>query len=130
MGMINLDAGFDPYKDYTNILKKSAHITTKESEVQKKPDIDVDKITPSMSSEKAIESLRNEIPRVDLSDVRNSLKGIQDFSFVGRDSDVKKLDANKAVSDMQKDDILMEYQYFVGSAVENEPFTDGLVIEK
>ena len=32
----------------------------------------------------------------------------------GIDSDIETLDMEKAVSDMQKDQALMQYQYFVG----------------
>lgn len=52
------------------------------------------------------------------------------FEMKGRDSDIASLDIKKAVSDMQKDKTLMQYQYFVG---ESNPFVnteDGIVIAK
>jgi hypothetical protein len=36
------------------------------------------------------------------------------FALKGIDSDINSLDAEKAVSDLNKDQILQQYQYFVG----------------
>lgn len=36
------------------------------------------------------------------------------FDYLGKESNPARLDVEKAVSDMKKDDILQEYQYFVG----------------
>ena len=52
------------------------------------------------------------------------------FEMKGRNSDIELLDMDKAVSDMQKDKVLMQYQYFVG---DSDPFLsneDGRVIPK
>lgn len=40
-----------------------------------------------------------------------------EYSLVGADSDIASLDVQKAISDMQKDSILQEYQYFVRSGM-------------
>lgn len=40
----------------------------------------------------------------------------EDFGYIGQDSDLGNLDMQKAISDMKKDSILHQYQYFVGSA--------------
>lgn len=119
VSMINLSAGFDPYKDYTSILKKSAHIKTEESVVEKPAEdsrVQELEVKRAEASKSAVEAFKAEVPKVDIADVSESLKGIQDFSFIGREADIKLLDANKAVSDLKKDDILSEYQYFVGNA--------------
>lgn len=42
-----------------------------------------------------------------------------EYSLVGVESDIEALDIEKAISDMQKDSILQEYQYFVKSARED-----------
>lgn len=39
-----------------------------------------------------------------------------DYGYIGRDSDIASLDMQKAISDMQKDQVLQQYQYFVGNA--------------
>lgn len=39
----------------------------------------------------------------------------EEYELKGVDSEISKLDAEKAVSDLDKDQMLMQYQYFVGS---------------
>ncbi len=53
-----------------------------------------------------------------------------DFSYIGSDKDINGLDMEKAISDMQQDGILKEYQYFVGSASNVFSSEDGVVIAK
>ena len=64
-----------------------------------------------------------------LEDISLSLNESTSFEMKGRDSDIELLDMEKAVSDMQKDQALMQYQYFVGESpiLNNE---DGIVIAK
>ena len=57
----------------------------------------------------------------------------EDYGYIGRDSEIENLDMQKAISDMKKDQVLQQYQYFVGSA--NDLFStdtgkDGLVFMK
>lgn len=72
-------------------------------------------------------------PRQNLSieDVSLSLnESAASFEMKGRQSNIEDLDMEKAISDMQKDKTLMQYQYFVG---ESNPFMsseDGIVIPK
>ena len=65
----------------------------------------------------------------DLEDVSLSLSDHGAFEMKGRQSDIDSLDMEKAVSDMQKDQALMQYQYFVGESnlINSE---DGIVIRK
>lgn len=70
-------------------------------------------------------------PRVNasLEDISLSLNEPSSFEMKGRDSDIESLDMEKAVSDMQKDQALMQYQYFVGDTnLFNSE--DGIVIAK
>ena len=64
-----------------------------------------------------------------LEDISLSLNEPGGFEMKGRESDIESLDMQKAISDMQKDQALMQYQYFVGDSniVNNE---DGIVIQK
>ncbi len=64
-----------------------------------------------------------------LEDISLSLNEPKGFEMKGRDADIETLDMEKAVSDMQKDQALMQYQYFVGdSGIMNSE--DGIVIAK
>ncbi|MCR4961965.1 MAG: hypothetical protein K6A74_10945 [Lachnospiraceae bacterium] len=51
-----------------------------------------------------------------LEDVSLSFNTGDDYSYIGSDSEIGNLDMQKAISDMRKDKILEDYQYFVGSA--------------
>ena len=58
------------------------------------------------------------------------LKAIGEFDFVGKNSDIRGLNMEKAVSDMQKDQMLEQYQYFIGDSSTVENTEDGIVIQK
>ena len=64
-----------------------------------------------------------------LEDISLSLNEPKGFEMKGRNSDIETLDIEKAVSDMQKDEALQQYQYFVG---DTNLFAseDGIVIAK
>ena len=64
-----------------------------------------------------------------LEDISLSLNEPSGFEMKGRESYLQSLDMEKAVSDMQKDQALMQYQYFVGESniMGSE---DGIVIPK
>jgi len=64
-----------------------------------------------------------------LEDISLSLNEPNGFEMKGREVDIESLDMQKAISDMQKDQALMQYQYFVGESniMGSE---DGIVIPK
>ena len=64
-----------------------------------------------------------------LEDIKLSLNESSAFEMKGKDSDLESLDMEKAISDMQKDQALMQYQYFVGDTNVPHP-EDGIVIAK
>lgn len=66
-----------------------------------------------------------------LENVSLTFNKADDFDFIGKDSSIETLDMQKAISDMQKDQVIQQYQYFVGSSqnvITNS--SDGLVIQK
>lgn len=65
-----------------------------------------------------------------LEDISLSLTETSGFEMKGRQSDITSLDMEKAVSDMQKDRALMQYQYFVGESNVVNNNEDGIVIAK
>ncbi len=65
-----------------------------------------------------------------LEDISLSLTETSGFEMKGRQSDITSLDMEKAVSDMQKDQALMQYQYFVGESNVVNNNEDGIVIAK
>lgn len=49
------------------------------------------------------------------------------YELKGADSDIRSLDVAKAVSDMQKDELIHQYQYFVGQDLgTNTPATPSI----
>lgn len=69
----------------------------------------------------------------DLENISLKFNTGEDYGYIGKDSDLEKLDMQKAISDMKKDSVLQQYQYFVGSAKNLNsgiPSEDGIVIPK
>ncbi len=72
---------------------------------------------------------RNDAPLEDISVTFNKQ---QDFGYIGKDRDIRSLDVEKAIDDMRKDEVLQQYQYFVGSSqnIRAAESADGIVIRK
>lgn len=66
----------------------------------------------------------------DLQDISLKFNRDEDVSLIGRDSSLAGLDVEKAISDMKKDSMLEQYQYFVGSGSSIVNDEDGLVFQK
>lgn len=66
-----------------------------------------------------------------LEDISITFNKQEEFGYIGQDSDIRSLDVERAISDMKKDQVLQQYQYFVGSSknllADN---ADGLVFAK
>lgn len=71
-------------------------------------------------------------PDAQLEDISITFNRQDDFGYIGRDSDIRSLDVEHAIGDMQKDKMLQQYQYFVGSSQElaSRQSPDGIVIPK
>lgn len=52
----------------------------------------------------------------DLEDISLTFRKNDDFGYIGQDASLQSLDVQKAMSDMKKDQVLEQYQYFIGSA--------------
>ena len=67
----------------------------------------------------------------DLENISLTFNKTDSFDYLGSESGLGNLDVMKAVSDMRKDEVLQEYQYFVGSS-QNFAFQseDGVVIPR
>lgn len=66
----------------------------------------------------------------DLENISLTFNKEDDFDYIGSESGLVNLDMQKAISDMRKDQVLQEYQYFVGSSQNLFQSEDGLVIPK
>ena len=87
---------------------------------------------PALQEEEALAVAVQTPAQISPQDASLDLKGNGSFEFIGRDSDMQQLDINKAISDMKKDSILEQYQFFVGTqnVQYDQSDTDGIVIIK
>lgn len=90
-----------------------------------------DKEIPDHSKEAPETSGDNRKRTADLENISLTFHKEDSFDYIGSESGLTDLDMQKAISDMQKDQVLQEYQYFVGSAkiLLNES-PDGQVLKK
>ncbi len=105
---------------------QSTHIRPelKISEAVTKPEENV-QLQNTLPDEKEVYSSRETLPTKDVLDFAIEALDV-DKSLIGVDSDINGLDVQKAVSNMQQDSILHQYQYFVG----NISTEDGSVVRK
>ena len=96
-----------------------------------KPAIPVEEVKePAQSPKIEIEEI-NKAPRsTDPNSVSLEFNKGNDYSYIGSAKDIENLDVAKAISDMQQDSILQEYNYFVGSGANVFSSEDGTVIAK
>ncbi len=102
------------------------------------PRVDVNKpVTPVEEVKEAVKSPKIEIEEInkaprstDPNSVSLEFNKGNDYSYIGSTKDIEKLDVAKAISDMQQDSILQEYNYFVGSGANVFSSEDGTVITK
>lgn len=82
------------------------------------------------SKEQAVDNRKR---TADLDNISLNFNAGDDFSYIGSDFELNNLDMEKAISDMKKDKVIQDYQFFVGSSENvNEMFAsnDGRVIPK
>ena len=61
----------------------------------------------------------------DLDNISLNFNTGDDYSYIGSESDMATLDMEKLISDMKKDKVLEDYQYFVGSTNTQNTFADN-----
>ena len=113
-----------PAVDYRRLSK------TEESATQ--ADQSVQSVQSSRDIDLSIEESPVKRPGpTDVNEISLSFNRGEDYSYIGSDSDLAGLDMQKAISDMQKDKVLQQYQYFVGESRNLQGADeDGTVIVK
>ena len=102
-----------------------------ETDLNKQNDLNAQGDNLTSASETSQEDRAGRI--ADLGQVSLTFNKEDSFDYIGMDSNPENLDMQKAISDMQKDQILQGYQYFVGSAgglYDGMPAEDGMVVLK
>ena len=123
MGMngVNGMNGLQNYNLQTNIRTPDAARQPSKTVITEIPEqesrVPSSETSGQIDSGKAGESRAASRPaaNADLEDISVTFNKQDDFGYIGRDSDIHSLDVEKALSDMRKDQILQQYQYFVGS---------------
>ena len=86
------------------------------------------------STSKVSEVLVDNRSRVaDLENISLTYNQGDDFSYIGSDLNIDNPDMEQAISDMHKDKLLQDYQFFVGSSEDLSKLldsSDGLVLIK
>lgn len=108
--------------------------STLQKEVQ--PEV-VPQVSDALSSND-VNEMSNVSRMADLDSVSLTFHKDSTFDYIGSDMELGQLDIGKAISDMKKDQILQDYQYFVGPSVNvqnqvQQPMTDlpdGVVVLK
>ena len=102
-----------------------------EADLSKQADLTVQSDNLTFAEEPAQENQASRM--ADLEQVSLKFNKEDSFDYIGMNSSLDNLDMQKAISDMQKDQVLQSYQYFVGSAGSlfgEMPSEDGTVILK
>ncbi len=94
------------------------------------PKVDLETVKKQDEIKAASEAAVSELPKIpeinadakadtrsrmaDLDNISLTFNQGDDYSYIGSDFEIEGLDIEKAISDMRKDKILEDYQYFVG----------------
>lgn len=144
MGMSNIGAG--SVSEYNSILRnyKVPVISGAGSEKIQARDFpkQAEKTTAAVAGPETLSAVIPEREDMSVKDMPRRNAGLEDisltfnrqegFGYIGRDSDIHSLDVEKAIDDMKKDEVLQQYQYFVGSSrnLYEADNIDGTVIRK
>lgn len=114
---------------YPQLSSEAAKNLTQNSKPDNSQENAVSTVTPAIQMDLKLDAIR---PRTNASveDISLSLAPTSSFEMKGRESNINSLDMTKAVSDMQKDEALQQYQFFVGNQPSVFESSDGVVISK
>lgn len=124
-------SGFNNFNSYSNYRKEIPRVSAEEVRLQdlnKASEINTDK--SSVDAHDSVKDIERKARISSLEDISLTFNKDESFDYLQNDSSVKSLDMEKAISDMKKDDILQEYQYFVGNSKNLFESNDGVVIAK
>jgi len=125
---INSVTGFGGFYNYRQMeIPKVDAETVRAQELQKQQNV-VDVTTAEakpVEPVSPVEAVDNRPRFADLENVSLTFKKNDDFAFLGADSDIKSPDMERAISDMQKDKIFQDYQFFVGTSTDVKQLLDN-----
>lgn len=109
VGMVNGYIGIQNYR-MPNI--------TKTEEVNQNTEVSLNQQVNGQTTENVTQMQEERKPVfTDLEDISLGFNKQDDFSYIGKDADIERLDMQKAISDMKKDNLFHQYQFFVRSSM-------------
>lgn len=126
---IELMSGFGGISSYYSRAYEIPSVTPEEV---KKQDELQQKVQPVAKAEALeVQTIDNRSRNADLENISLTFNKEESYDYLGSESSLVDLDMQKAISDMKRDSVLQEYQYFVGSSgnLFMNP-ADGIVIPK
>lgn len=109
VGMVNGYIGIQNYR-MPNI--------TKTEEVNQNTEVSLNQQVNGQTTENVTQMQEERKPVfTDLEDISLGFNKQDDFSYIGKDADIEQLDMQKAISDMKKDNLFHQYQFFVRSSM-------------
>lgn len=122
-------SGFGNMQSYYR-TSEIPQVSIEEAKKQQK-ELEKEALVQPYSSQETQPAVDNRSRTADLENISLTFNKEESYDYIGSESGLANLDVQKAVSDMKKDSVLQEYQYFVGSAqsllLETQ---DGVVIPK
>ena len=126
---IELMSGFSGISSYYNKAYEIPSVTPKE--VKKQDELQQTEQPVSDTEALETQAAYSRSKATDLENISLTFNKEESFDYLGSESSLMSLDVQKAISDMKRDSVLQEYQYFVGSSQNlfiNS--ADGIVIPK
>lgn len=107
--------GFNSYK-VVDIPKVDIEAVKKQEEEKKASEAVIPQSQAVAEAKSEPQKPDNRTRSANLEDVSLTFNKGDDFSFLGSEFKLEDLDMQKAISDMRKDSILQDYQFFVGTS--------------
>lgn len=126
---IELMSGFGGISSYYNRAYEIPSVTPEEVKKQEQQQQDASPVAKAEALE--IQAIDTRSKTADLENISLTFNKEESYDYLGSESSLTGLDMQKAISDMKRDSVLQEYQYFVGSSQNLfiNP-ADGMVIPK
>ncbi len=126
--LLNGFGGVQPYYKASQIPVQDSIETLKQQPVDEAKQQEQSVLYPSQDQQPVMDHRSR---TADLENISLTFHKENDYSYLGSESSLTDLDVQKAISDMRKDSVLQEYQYFVGSArTLFNGSSDGAVVPK
>ena len=126
---IELMSGFGGISSYYNRAYEIPSVTPEEVKKQEQQQQAASPVAKAEALE--IQAIDTRSKTADLENISLTFNKEDSYDYLGSESSLTGLDMQKAISDMKRDSVLQEYQYFVGSSQNLfiNP-ADGMVIPK